>query len=273
MTRTLRLFGVGFDSASAEISLKIDGTVAYQGAVTTDTERPFTTAWTRPTAQTYHPLDYMVHAWEEDINFAGTRKIEITATKGSFLYLRARSNYMPVSKIASPDSVFSSGKYGNISCFYRQDADGIFRDPVTDVKVDGTSKPRSPVPTESLKWASWYWGIAQGSVLEFDLNISAGLATPIYTDGDTVLATVSYTADGTNTEYQLPTYSGTEFNFPMVYVDNSEWGGPRPADRGQLLPGNILKLNSVPPAGSTVRIDTVEGWDPSLAKYAGFTYQ
>jgi len=267
MTRTLRLFGVGFDSASAEISLKIDGTVAYQGPVTTDTERPFTTAWTRPSTQIWHPLDYMAHAWQEDIDFAGTRKIEITATKGSFLYLRARSNYMPVSKIASPDSVFSSGEYGNISCFYRQDADGVFRDPVTDVKINCESKTRSPVPTERLKWTGWYWGIEQGGVLEFDLNISAGLATPVYTDGNNLLATVSYTADGTNAEYQLPTYSGTEFNFPRVYVNDSDRGS------GTLLPGNILKLSAVPPSGSTVRIDTVEGWDPSLAKYAGFTYE
>lgn len=273
MTRTLRLFGVGFDSTSAEILLKIDGAVAYQGPVTTETERPFTTAWTRPTTQPYDPLDYMVHAWEEDINFAGTRKIEITATKGNFLYLRTRSNHMPVSKIASPDSVFSSGEYGSISCFYRQDADGVFRDPLTNVAIDGTSKPRSPVPTESLKWTGWYWGIGQGSVLEFDLNISAGLATPIYTDGNNVLATVSYTADGTNAEYQLPTYSGAESNFPRVYVNDSEWGGPTAADRGSMLPGNILKLNKVPPAGTTVRIDTVEAWDYTLARYSGFAYQ
>ena len=272
MNRTIKLQGVGFSETSAEIQVSVDGAVIYQGPVLSS-QQPFHISYAIGSEQLVDPttldgLDaaaalYNVATWTENVNFSGTRNVEIVAIKDSFLLSKNSSNYMPVYRVEDPTTMFSSGEKGYISCYYQQESSGVFRDPNTNVTIDGIAQIRNTEEYPTKQLGQWAWGIQQGQTLAFTVNISAGLETPIYTDGDNILSSQSYTGDGVTTDFAKPTYTGNRPTFVKCYVDNVQVSA-------QTLPNQNVRFQSAPTLDSAVRVDVVERWDSSLLTYANF---
>lgn len=276
MNRTIKIQGVGFSETSAEVQISLDGTVIYQGPVLSS-QQPFRPSYVMGSEQLVDPATlsgfdayaalYNVATWTETVDFSGTRNVEIVATKDAFLFSKARSNYMPVSRTEDPTTMFSSGEKGFISPYYQQQSGGVFRDPCTNVTIDGVPQQRNPDSDPTKEYGQWTWGIQQGQTLAFTLNISAGLESPIYTDGDNILASQSYTGDGSTVDFAVPSYTGNRPTFLKCYVDNVQV--PAQVLPNQ-LPNQNVRFQTTPASGSAVRVDVVERWDPSLLTYANF---
>ena len=257
MSRTIKLCGIGFHETGSEIIVKLDGNIIFQGAVTTDIHNPVNAAGSPE-------FDAEIVNWEESLN-ATTHALEIQATQGHFLYTRALSNYMSLAKASTPESVFSSGSLGFISCYAQAVDTGVYRDPNTEVFIDGVERVRYTTDVNK-SLGQFYRLVREGQVLTCVLNISAGLDSPIITDGSEILGSVSYIANGTDVEFLTPSYEGSATNKNLFYVDGTLING----DDVESSDSTTLRFNSPPVAGTAIKIDKIETWDYSLSSYANF---
>jgi hypothetical protein len=267
MDRTLKIKGLGFSTTAddVEITVKIDGNVIFSGPVQTDKTTPYNPNY-RPGGPPLTSLKpQTVGEWTESVEFAGTKSLEITATKGVFVCTQATSTHMPVAPKTDPTAIFSSGE-NDVPCYASETENGIIRNPYSDVTLNGVATTSEVDPGGYRMW-----GIEDGKSLMATLNISAGLASPTLCDGTNILATTYGTGDGADSTFIGPSYSADQFDRLRVYVNSVE------ADYEQFkwaVENNIrtVYFNTAPTLGTPLRIDSVQTWDPTLKTYHGFFY-
>ena len=266
MAKTLRIIGLGFHASQATVTIKLDGATVYTGNVPTDTVNPYTVDMTD--AQLSTAFATPVHTWDVAVDSAGTNSLEIEATQGDFVFLRADSNYMPISYLASPSDMFSSGEFGYINCYYTTTSDGVYRDPNSSVQIDSVALTPSRSAGQLL--GQWNWGIESGQVFTSTLNVSAGLETPDPLDEATLIkSTLSYTGDGTTNSFAIPTDAGGAVRTTTTGLING-------ADQltnwvvDQASSPKVGAFNVVPASGAAIVINRVERFDDSLTSYANF---
>lgn len=271
MNRTITLLGLGFAPVAGNITIELDGVQVFSGPVQTDTEHPLNPRGGSAAAEIY--------SWQEDVNFSGAKSLKIKVNSGDFLYQGAFSTHMPVARKNNPGVYFSSGQNGPVPCFMQNTQFGVSRDPNSDVFIDGIAQSKLVLnPNEAL--GPWFWPLHEGSELTCNLNISAGLASPIYTDGDNILSTVNLTGDGTTKKWEIA--NPLDVNYPAknykVYVDNVLHPFPprltRPSGAQSTVFFNsdkwYVSFPFVPAAGAQIKIDICEDWDHTKSIYADF---
>lgn len=263
MNRTLQLHGIGYHDQSCEISVKFKDQPIFQGAVNTETQRFFNAQGTTSVS----PFNSLVHSWQVPLD-AQEGLLEIRALKGDFLFTRLLSNFMPVTLASDGVTVTTSGETGFIPCYAAPVSGGILRDPNFNVTINGVSRVREPV-TAHQQFGQWFWGIQEGSTFVSTARVSAGLASPNLLDGNTVLATINVTGDGTTVDYALPAYAGLEFYTIEVTVNGASSTTHslvyNPVDKRQ-----NVRFASPPAPGAIVAVRLIQSWDGSLATYLGF---
>jgi hypothetical protein len=267
MDRTLKIKGIGFSTTAdnVEITVKIDGNVIFSGPVLTDK----TTVY-NPNIQPGTPVTTMdatttVAEWTENIDFAGTRALEITATKGVFLCTQTTSTYMPVATKTAPTTIFSSGE-NDVPCYVLETADGFIRNVYSNVTINGVAHTDLPSPGGFSAW-----GIQPNNSLVATLNISAGIASPIRCDDSNILDTTTSTGDGVTVDFVGPPYNTDVINKLKVYVDSvlmayNQFNATY--ENGV----RTIHFNTAPAMGSAVKIDIVQKWDATWTTYHGFFY-
>jgi len=266
MDRTLKIKGLGFSTTAddVEITVKIDGNIIFSGPVQTDKTTPY-----NPSVPVGTPISNLtpgtVAEWTENIEFAGTRTLEITASKGVFHHTLTTSSYMPVAPKTDPTAIFSSGE-NDVPCYALETETGIVRSPYTNVTINDVADECINAPG-----GLHVWGIEADKSLVATLNISAGLASPTLCDGTNILATTSATGDGANKDFAGSALNTDQTDQLNAYVDSVETA------LGQFnwtIDGTTrtIQFNTAPAVGAVVRIDSVQKWDPTWATYHGFYY-
>jgi hypothetical protein len=309
MNRTLTFFGQGYANPqqglaydNSEILVKLDSVVVYQGPVPTGLSDG-----NRPTGNTAglvdgNPLSVPIFSWSEAIEFSGIKKLEIHAIKGDFLYTRCESNYMPISYVNTPTDLFSTGR-NSIGCFQLPVTGGIYRDPNSNVKINGVDHVKTPL-TEWHERGQWYWGLVQGEVFTCDLNISAGLESPLI---DSIISSQTFQSDGSQQIFVLDSYAIDKPTSINVYEDNIItvlWGTKIRIPPSDNWPEEVVISDALPPfmatsidtelrekykqeiiqgrakievhlidpapEGTIIKVEALEQWDPSFSLYYSF---
>jgi hypothetical protein len=191
MQRKIKLMGVGIGTEPVELSITVDGASVQTRPIHLIADRS-----AEKNART-------VCVWNEAIDFAGTRHLKITVTKGEFWYISTLSNYMPLRRKTEPDTVISSGRVNYLPCYQQMEPEGMYLDPNANVTINGFSIARE-VRDPSHKFRQWPWQLLPGTEFECDVMFSAGTTDNNIFDSGTVIDTVSYVADGIQTEFTAP---------------------------------------------------------------------
>jgi hypothetical protein len=202
--------------------------------------------------------------------------------------------------LATPTDLFSTGR-NSISCYQLPIDSGMYRDPNTNVKINGVDCVKTPL-TEWQSRGQWYWGLTQGEVLTCDLNISAGLESPII---DNIISSQTFQCDGSQQIFILDPYTVDKPTSINVYEDDIItvlWGTKVRISPSADWPEEIVISDALPPfhgfdlvtrekykqeltlqrarievhlidpppVGTILKIDVVEQWDPSFTLYYSF---
>lgn len=194
MQRTIRINGYGFHDQSsehcqAEVQIKIDGNVLYQGPVFTPKIYVDDLDFIGPTdiqqeSVTVRPgmKNFITHAviaeWPESL-MPASRQLEITAIAGNFRFTGTWSNFMPIWLLDDLNTVWSTGSANFIPCYANQESEFVYyRDSNHQVMIDGVPQLREST-NEWERLGQWHWTITQGQVFSSIMKISAGLESPV----------------------------------------------------------------------------------------------
>lgn len=264
--RTMQIIGLGFHESQAVVKITLDGAEIFNGNVPTDTTNPYSAEVT--SAQLETAFANPVHTWEIAIPDASSHTLLIEPVQGDFVFLRAQCNYMPISYVATPTDMFSSGEEGYINCYYATTPDGVYRDPNSNVEIDGVSV--SPDRSTGTVLGQWNWGVEEGQLLSSTLSIAAGLENPGRLDGQTVVSSIAYTGDGADNSFVINEDKGDAARVTTVgLIDGVDQGENWVVDQTS-NPKRGSFTTGAPADGAVVTINTVERFDSSLASYANF---
>lgn len=171
-TRTFKQRGLGYGSEPVNIVAKINGTVAYEGPVTTVDSLPPATA---------EPVEHCapLFAWSGAVDFDGEVEVEVTVTSGGMLVIAETvANYSRVvSKINDEQSAISScGSDEYIPYFSEVKNSRVYSDPYTSPKIDEipVDRNRSIIMDDYLS-GQWYYYVPNGSTFTGTLKIQPGI--------------------------------------------------------------------------------------------------
>lgn len=169
-TRTFIQQGRGYGPDAVSIVVKLDNVIVYQGTVNTLDETP---------PEFFDPesgIEVDLFTWTQDINYSGTRALEITVIDGSLLVADTVANYTPIPSTETPLTATSSGPDGFVP-FYNKDYDGyIVSEPFANPKIDGVAVERNRGLDETNPLlGQWTYLLEAGSVFTADIKIDQGL--------------------------------------------------------------------------------------------------
>jgi hypothetical protein len=157
-TRTTKIFGQGFGSTPAEIAVTLNGSTIYTGEVPTlDQAVPGL-----PNLDLVNSVAELC-SFEIGMDVSGILPMTCTVLSGTVIFAQINANYCV---IANTDPVIGTGPDG----FYNIDGIGDAR---SNVFIDGVEQPINH--TEEFD-GTWWFTVAEGSVLSYDLDIVAGTA-------------------------------------------------------------------------------------------------
>lgn len=155
-TRTFKQQGQGYGSAPAYVTATIDGSEVFAGTVSTVNQ---------PVPVVFNPTETYgvdLFSWtHSNVYYSGSQSVTITVQNAPLLLTDTLADYC-----------------GNISsdfgCPYNFALGSNFiSDPLSNVKINGSSYTRQPTPT-----GQWYWTIPAGGTLTATLNIQSGTVPP-----------------------------------------------------------------------------------------------
>jgi hypothetical protein len=156
-TRTVKMFGLAYGSAPAEISVTLDGTNIYSGTVTTQDTLV-------PALPNFDLSDTTVEFcnFEIPMDFEGTKPMICTVTSGTVIFAQIAANYCA---IANSDPVVGTGP----DVFTQINSAGDAR---SNVFINSVAQP---INHEEFGGA-WWFIVSAGSTLAYDLDVVAGTA-------------------------------------------------------------------------------------------------
>jgi hypothetical protein len=168
--RTIKQQGQLYGLDSATVVAKIDGAVVFNGTIDA-VNQPI------PALPSLGAIDGVdLFSWEEDVDYTGTRALEIYVTGATLILTDTLANYYTISQPwpdpTVPVPVVSSGETG-FGWVYFVETDGVVvTDPLTNIAIDGNAL-LAPDRLDGLK-GQWYWRVTSGSTLTATVNIKAG---------------------------------------------------------------------------------------------------
>ena len=174
-TRTFKQRGLGYGEEPVNIVAKINGTVAYEGPVTTVDEPLLSGPETEADWERNVPL----FAWANAVDFEGTAEVEIAVVGDGILIIsKTVANYSPeVTKNAEGKFVIVSSGPDKYIPYYSTLVDGVaFSDPYVDPKINGVEvdRIRDFDPEHPLN-GQWFYTVVGGSTFTGTLEIQPGL--------------------------------------------------------------------------------------------------
>lgn len=174
-TRTFKQRGLGYGSEPVNIVAKINGTVAYEGPVTT-VDQPLPSG---PETEADWEQNVPLFAWTNTIDFEGTAEVEIAVVGDGILMIsKTVANYSPeVTKNAEGEFVIVSSGPDKYISYYSTLVDGVvFSDPYVDSKINNidVERIRDFDPEHPLN-GQWFYEVDDGSTFTGTLEIQPGL--------------------------------------------------------------------------------------------------
>ena len=167
--RTIKQQGQLYGLGSATVVAKIDGTVVFSGTIDA-VNQPVPAL---PSLGTVEGVD--LFSWEEDVDYTGTRALEIYVTGATLLLTDTLANYYTISQPwpnpETPVPGISSGATGFGWVYFVNTNDVIVTDPLSNVAIDGKALTADHTPELT---GQWYWRVTSGSTLTATVNIIAG---------------------------------------------------------------------------------------------------
>ena len=166
-SRTFKQYGQGYGPSSVNVTVKLDSQTVFSGPVET-IDQPV--EWKTQGIEVY---TFSI----PDLTFEGSLPLEISVTGGDFFLASTNANYCKIvlQKDGKPE-IYSSGPNG-FQLFYFQEANGIiYSDPLTNEMINGVPQEGPPNPEYTGQWG---WIIPNGSTFTADLNILAGVESPL----------------------------------------------------------------------------------------------
>lgn len=263
--RTIRLHGIGFDETPATLQIDMDGVNVFNNVVYTTADAPTYDV----NAYMEDILDNPVYSMTKDHTYTGDIAVSMTATKGDFLFTNARSNWMPISHTDTPTDFFTSGDEGYINCHYSDYDGGVSRDPNSNVVIDGVAKTADHAGNPNARFGQWYWYVPETKTMTFTMNISTGLITPEVI-GVNELAAATYTGDGANRTFAIPSYAGGKSNRVYAFINDVEVTTPGAFTSDVESTTITFDTDNTPADGASVAVKRLEKFDDSFTTYANF---
>lgn len=170
-TRTFKQQGQAYGSSAITMVAKINGVEVFNGSVPAlDQPLPI-----MPLAEgTTLPMQDLF-SWTDDVNYAGTKTMEVTVTGGTLLLTTIVANYVIIINTENPPPGVTSGAdvFGQ---YYRNDISDtqVSFDPKSNVAING--QPQTIVRDPDLT-GQFYWTIPTGSTFTADVAIQPGYET------------------------------------------------------------------------------------------------
>jgi hypothetical protein len=155
ITRTVKIFGQGFGSTPAEISVTLAGNVIYTGPVPTLDQPVYALPNLEFTSQIPEICNF-----EIAMDFSGTIPMTCTVLAGTVIFAQIEANYCAIS---GTDPVIGNGP-DLFLCINGKD------DPRSNTYIDGVQR----LVNHEEYPGSWWHGLSAGSTLTYDLNVQAG---------------------------------------------------------------------------------------------------
>jgi hypothetical protein len=157
-TRTVKIFGQGFGSTPAEISVTLNENVIYTGEIPT-IDQP---VYTLPNLEVANTVPQLCD-FEIGMDVSGTIPMTCTVLSGTVIFAQILANYCVLD---NTDPVIGSGPdvFNNI--------DGI-GDARSNVYINEIAQAINH--TEELS-GTWWFTVPAGSVFRYDLDVQAGTA-------------------------------------------------------------------------------------------------
>jgi hypothetical protein len=163
--RTFKQYGKAFGTEQLSLIASLDGVEIFNGLIpTSDNEAAVdmsTMTW---------PYGDVLFTWTEDIEFAGTKEMQIQLHGQGYLMLTStNANYVCIAE-TDPFHTTIPGSAEFFNGFYSQKFDGYeAHDPYTNVVIDG--KPCNPNDTGETR-GQWTWIVHGGSEFVATLNVN-----------------------------------------------------------------------------------------------------
>jgi hypothetical protein len=159
ITRTVKIFGQGFGSTPAEISVTLAGNVIYTGPVPTLDQPVYALPNLEFTSQIPEICNF-----EIAMDFSGTIPMTCTVLAGTVIFAQIQANYF-LTGVSFTKPASGSGPNGFHPINRTGDArSNVFIDNVAQA-VNNTELP-----------GTWWYKLSSGSVLSYDLNVKPGTA-------------------------------------------------------------------------------------------------
>jgi hypothetical protein len=164
--RTVKMWGRGFGSTPAEITVTLDGATIYSGTITTDDTPP----WALPNP-VYLNQEAELCSFELPMDFSGQKSMTCTVTNGIVIFGTITANYCQLENLSIPGTYVSSGPDMFLAL------SGVGALALTDVRSEVTidTIEQSYHPPGSTLTGTWGWTVNPGSVLAYNLNAIAGV--------------------------------------------------------------------------------------------------
>jgi hypothetical protein len=158
--RTIQFIGYAYGSSPVTLTAEINGNTVFSGEVPTiDSPLP-------PMANVVAsagPLFLVENSSLFSTDFSGQYPMTISVSSGNSVILgEVLSNYMHITNDA---------RYGNATTFLNISTNTEYRDPRTDVVIDGT--PQSPDRPPGCDGA-WPWVVNNPGTIDFNLQVGLG---------------------------------------------------------------------------------------------------
>jgi hypothetical protein len=164
-TRTFRELGTGHGSNPVRCTVKLGGTVIFDGTVPTVNSTP------APGTQ----YNSVLWSWTKDIASQGSEPYEITVTGGMLTLYGSVANYIHINYEHEIPSMVSGGD-GTYSAFYAEmTPQGFCADPRANAAINGT--PVSLIRT-SETLGQWVYTLQDGDVFTCDMRWQPGVDMP-----------------------------------------------------------------------------------------------
>ncbi len=174
-TRTFKQQGQAYGTTPATVVAKIDGVEVFNGTVSAlDRLPPF-----MPIPADGYPLEVQdLFSWTDDVNFAGTKTMEVSVIAGTLLLTESVANYIKIVNEENPPPGVTSGSsvFGK---FYRTVVDDVvWVDPMSNVVIGGIPQT---VARELALPGQYYWLISAETTFTSTITIQPGYETnPVF---------------------------------------------------------------------------------------------
>jgi hypothetical protein len=155
-TRTVKMYGLAYGE-TVDVNITFDGVTVYSGTVpSTNTPVP-----TLPNILLVNTTEEFCN-FEIPMEFEGTKPMTCSVTSGVMVFAQITANY----GVIYSDPIYSEGANVFLPIGRRSDAR-------SNVFIDGVAQP---VNRDEIFNGTWWFTVAEGSTLTYDLNIAAGTA-------------------------------------------------------------------------------------------------